>query len=230
MISARGLVKRYPDGEGGSLVVLDQVNLDVEAREFLAIVGASGSGKSTLLHLLAGLDVHYEGELSVLGQRLTGLPDLRLSEHRNQKVGFVFQSFHLVPRLSVEENVALPSHFQRGLGPTGEAALRCARERLARVGLAAKARRLPAQLSGGERQRVAIARALFFEPPLLLCDEPTGNLDEATGAEIIALFSSLHAEGRTVVAVTHEERLRRAAGRVLRLSQGKLTPDVGALA
>ena len=215
MISARGLSRAFSDGEGGVLRVLDGVDLDVREGELVAVMGRSGSGKSTLLHILGGLDTSYEGQVTVAGVALRGLADRALSRFRNTTVGFVFQSFHLVPGLNALDNVALPSFFGE---PGGDA-----RAALERVGLGAKATRQPAQLSGGERQRVAIARALFCRPKVLFCDEPTGNLDASTGAEIIALFKSLNSEGLTILAVTHEERVSAAAGRVLRLEQGKLS-------
>jgi putative ABC transport system ATP-binding protein len=224
VIDARGITKSYRDGDA-EVRVLDGVDLEVAAGELVAVVGPSGSGKSTLLHLLGGLDVHYQGEISVDGVRLTGLPDQVLSRLRGEKLGFVFQSFHLVPSLSALENVLLPSFFT-GLDPDG--ARRRAQEVLARVGLEAKQGRSPAQLSGGERQRVAIARALFGNPRVLLCDEPTGNLDARTGGEIIQLFQALNRDGLTVLVVTHEDRMSGAAKRVLRLREGKLVPAEGA--
>ncbi len=218
MISARGLTKVFRDGAGPGVRVLDGLGLEVAAGEFVAVVGPSGSGKSTLLHVLGGLDVHYEGEVSVGGGRLTGLSDRDLARFRNTQVGFVFQAFHLIPNLPAVENVLLPAHF----GPPRPNARRRAEEVLARVGLKDKANRVPAQLSGGERQRVAIARALYAEPKVLFCDEPTGNLDAVTGDEVIGLFKALHREGLTVLAVTHEERMSAAAARVLRLKDGRL--------
>ncbi len=221
MIRARDIVKRYRDGEGPEVRVLDGLSLDVEAGDFVAIVGPSGSGKSTLLHLLGGLDVHYEGSVEVAGTKVTGLPDAALARFRNTKVGFIFQSFHLVPNLSALENVLLPSHF----GPASQQARARASAVLARVGLGEKQDRIPSRLSGGERQRVAIARALFTGPQVLLCDEPTGNLDAATGAGIISLFQELHREGLTLLAVTHEDRMSDAARRVLRLKEGRLVEE-----
>ena len=220
MIRARDIVKRYRDGEGPEVRVLDGLSLDVEAGDFVAIVGPSGSGKSTLLHLLGGLDVHYEGRVEVAGTQVTGLADAALARFRNAKVGFIFQSFHLVPNLSALENVLLPSHFAAAAG--GAEARQRAAAVLTRVGLGEKQDRVPSRLSGGERQRVAIARALFTGPQVLLCDEPTGNLDAATGAGIIALFQELHREGLTLLAVTHEDRMSNAARRVLRLDRGRL--------
>jgi len=218
VIEASGLSKTFEDGEGKSLAVLSGASLRVARGELVAVMGRSGSGKSTLLHILGGLDTDYAGQVTVAGQRLDGASDEALARFRNTTVGFVFQSFHLVSGLTAAENVALPELF----GAHAADAPRRALEALERVGLAAKAQRNPAQLSGGERQRVAIARALFLKPPVLLCDEPTGNLDGATGAEIIELFQRLNREGLTILAVTHEDRVSAAAQRVLRLDQGQL--------
>lgn len=220
MISAKRLCRSYDDGERGQVRVLDDVSLDVQPGEFVAVVGRSGSGKSTLLHVLGGLDTAYRGEVSVAGTTLSGLSDAALARFRNEQVGFVFQSFHLVQGLSARDNVALPSFFSPV--PPADADAR-ALEALARVGLEGKAERLPSQLSGGERQRVAIARALFARPKVLLCDEPTGNLDAATSEQVVALFTELNRGGLTVLAVTHEDRLRGAASRVLTLLEGKLS-------
>jgi putative ABC transport system ATP-binding protein len=226
VIRARDIVKEYHDGDGTLVRVLDGLALDVAQGDFVAVVGPSGSGKSTLLHLLGGLDVHYTGEVEVGGVKLRGLRDRELAQFRNTHVGFVFQSFHLIPNLSAVENVLMPSHF--GVA-SGEARKR-AEAMLDRVGLLSKKDRAPVRLSGGERQRVAIARALFNGPKLLLCDEPTGNLDAATGAGVIQLFHELHREGLTVLAVTHEERMSSAARRVLRLKEGRLVEESAALA
>jgi putative ABC transport system ATP-binding protein len=221
VIRARNIVKQYRDGDGTEVRVLDGLSLDVADGDFVAVVGPSGSGKSTLLHLLGGLDVHYQGEVEVAGVRLAGLKDKALAHFRNQHVGFVFQSFHLIPNLSAVENVLMPSHF----GPANPDARKRAEALLDRVGLLAKRDRSPVRLSGGERQRVAIARALFTGPRLLLCDEPTGNLDAATGAGVISLFQELHREGLTLLAVTHEDRMSSAARRVLRLKEGRLVEE-----
>ncbi|WNG20020.1 ABC transporter ATP-binding protein [Cystobacter fuscus] len=221
MIRARDIVKRYQDGEGSEVRVLDGLSLEMEQGDFVAVVGPSGSGKSTLLHLLGGLDVDYQGQVEVAGVKLTGLKEPALARFRNQHVGFVFQSFHLIPNLSAVENVLMPSHF--GAAPVD--ARKRAEALLDRVGLLAKKDRTPVRLSGGERQRVAIARALFTGPKLLLCDEPTGNLDAATGAGVISLFQELHREGLTLLAVTHEDRMSSAARRVLRLKEGRLVEE-----
>lgn len=219
MISVAAVSRGYDDGARGVVRVLDGVDLEVRAGEFLAVVGRSGSGKSTLLHVLGGLDSGFSGEVTVAGTRLSKLSDGALSRFRNESVGFVFQSFHLVMGLSALDNVLLPAAFS----PTEGGSQAQAKEALARVGLGDKAARLPSQLSGGERQRVAIARALFNRPKVLLCDEPTGNLDAQTADEVIGLFKSLNAEGLTIVAVTHEDRLRQAATRVVTLSDGRLS-------
>lgn len=220
MIEATALVREYDDGESGCLRVLDGANLRVETGEFVAVVGRSGSGKSTLLHVLGGLDTAYGGTVVVDGVRLTGMPDSTLSRFRNETVGFVFQSFHLVSGVNALENVALPARFARS--SVGSLEVR-AKAALERVGLASHAKRAPGQLSGGERQRVAIARALFSNPKILLCDEPTGNLDAATADEVVELFQGLNRAGLTIVAVTHEDRLRSAASRVVTLAGGRLS-------
>ena len=221
MIRARDIVKQYRDGDGTEVRVLDGLSLDVADGDFVAVVGPSGSGKSTLLHLMGGLDVHYQGDVEVAGVKLSGLKDKELARFRNQHVGFVFQSFHLIPNLSAVENVLMPSHF----GAASPEARKRAEALLDRVGLLAKKDRAPVRLSGGERQRVAIARALFTGPRLLLCDEPTGNLDAATGAGVITLFQELNREGITLLAVTHEDRMSSAARRVLRLKEGRLVEE-----
>ena len=224
MIHARQLRKAYRNG-ADEVRVLNGLDLDVRAGEFVAVVGPSGSGKSTLLHVLGGLDASYAGEVEVAGVRLNELNDVALARFRNRQVGFVFQSFHLIASLSALDNVLLPAFFdvEAVAGPRRKRA----EDVLARVGLIEKKNRVPAQLSGGERQRTAIARALFAEPKLLLCDEPTGNLDETTGGEVIELFRELHRDGLTILVVTHEDRMSTAAQRVLRLTGGVLRPSGG---
>ena len=219
MIRVEALSRSYDDGARGKVRVLDGVALFVHAGEFVAITGRSGSGKSTLLHVLGGLDTAFTGLVEVAGTKLAGLGDAALSRFRNETIGFVFQSFHLVPGLSSVDNVSLPSSFS--VSEPSDVAQR-AKSALERVGLGDKLTRSPEQLSGGERQRVAIARALFHAPKVLLCDEPTGNLDRVTADEVIALFKKLNAEGLTIVAVTHEDRLRLAATRVVSLVDGRL--------
>ncbi|HVE82481.1 MAG TPA: ABC transporter ATP-binding protein [Myxococcales bacterium] len=226
MIEARSIIKSYQDGERAEVRVLDGLDLAVTDGELVAVVGPSGSGKSTLLHLLGGLDVHYRGEISVNGVRLTGLSDRALSGFRGAHLGFVFQSFHLVPALSALENVMLPSFFasrERAAAPA-EARKR-AEEVLARVGLEPKRQRSPAQLSGGERQRVAIARALVGRPALLLADEPTGNLDSVAGNRILDLLLELHAGGATIAVITHDREVADRLGRRVFLRDGRIEHD-----
>ena len=222
-IELRGVEKQYPPREPGlpSQELLRGVDLAVRRGEFVAVEGQSGSGKSTLLHILGGLDREFAGEARVLGCDLRAVSDQELSALRHTQIGFVFQSFNLLPALSAIENVLLPDFFGDGLPDAG----RRAREALDRVGLADKSRARPAALSGGERQRVAIARALVARPPLLLADEPTGNLDARTGEGVIDLFRQLHRDGMTLLIVTHEARVSHAAARVLVLRDGRLHVD-----
>ncbi len=224
MITLAAVEKSFRDGER-EIPVLRGVDLQVAQGELVAIVGPSGSGKSTLLHVAGGLDRDYRGRVAVEGSDLSRLSARELARLRNRTIGFVFQSFNLLPGLSAIENVMLPGMLRDATGePPGAVRARAA-DALIRVGLADKASATPARLSGGERQRVAIARALFVRPRVLLADEPTGNLDVTTGEEIIRLFSELAAAGMAVLVVTHEERVSGAAARVLQLREGKLTPS-----
>ena len=222
-IELRGIRKQYPPREPGlpPQELLQGVDLTVLRGEFVAVEGQSGSGKSTLLHLLGGLDREFDGEARVLGCDLRAVKDAELSALRHTQIGFVFQSFNLLPALTALENVLLPDYFGDGVPDAG----RRAKEALERVGLADKAGSRPAALSGGERQRVAIARALVARPPLVLADEPTGNLDARTGEGVIDLFRRLHREGMTLLIVTHEARVSHAATRVLVLRDGVLVSD-----
>jgi putative ABC transport system ATP-binding protein len=221
VIRLRGVSKAFRDA-GREVPILRGVDLDVAPREMVAVVGPSGSGKSTLLYVAGALDQDFTGEAVVAGVPLAGLSARDRADLRNRSVGFVFQSFNLLQGLSALENVMLPGLLRRGDGvPIARTRARAA-EALSDVGLAAKADQPPARLSGGERQRVAIARALFARPAVLLADEPTGNLDAVTGEGIIRLFADLAASGLTVLVVTHEERVSRAATRLLHLSEGRL--------
>ncbi len=223
MIALRHVVKRFRDGDE-PLTVLDGLDLDVAAGELVAVIGASGSGKSTLLYVTGGLDADFQGEATVAGRSLRALPGDARAAFRNATVGFVFQAFNLLPTLSALDNVCLPAFFRsQGPAPSRGELQAAGLAALARVGLGAKARKRPAQLSGGERQRVAIARALFARPRVLLADEPTGNLDAASGSAVIALFQELAASGLAVVVATHEERVSRVASRILHLSEGRLS-------
>jgi len=218
LLRLEGVHKFY--GEGAArLHVLHDVNLAVREGEFLAIVGQSGSGKSTLLHILGCLDRPSEGSY-FLGDRDTArLGDDDLSEVRNGSIGFVFQSFQLVPQLTVLENVEVPLVYA---GVPRAERHRIAGEKLAQVGLSGRLRHRPPQLSGGEQQRVAIARALSHDPRVLLADEPTGNLDSATGAQILSLIRELHASGRTIVMITHDEKVAAQAPRRVHILDGRL--------
>ncbi len=226
MIEARALTRRVSlSADSLPLTILDDVSFAVGAGESVAIVGASGSGKSTLLGLLAGLDEPSSGEVSISGTSLFALDDDGRAALRGEKIGFVFQSFQLLPALTALENVMLPLE----LAGVAEAE-REARRWLERVGLAGRTGHYPRQLSGGEQQRVALARAFAPQPSLLLADEPTGNLDAATGAAIIELLFSLNRErGTTLLLVTHDESLAARCGRQLRMQAGCLHETATAL-
>ncbi len=222
-VRTTGLTHRLPSG-GRTLTILDRVDLAIEAGEFVAVLGPSGSGKSTLLALIAGLDRPTEGHIEVLGHAVSALDEDALALFRRRHVGFVFQSFQLLSNLTALENVLLPLE----LAGTREAEGR-ARELLEAVGLGERTHHYPSQLSGGEQQRVAIARAFAARPPLLLADEPTGNLDGATGARIIDVLLELRErEGTTLVLVTHDPALASRADRQIRLRDGRLDVTAGA--
>jgi|SRR6185436_9335401 len=217
MISVRDLVMRLPSG-GRSLTILDGVSLDIAAGEVVAVTGPSGSGKSTLLGLLAGLDTPSAGSITVDGVEVTRLGEAELARFRRRTIGFVFQSYHLIPTLTATENVAVPLELAGSAHP-----LPAARRLLDEVGLADRADHYPAQLSGGEQQRVALARAVSLAPPVLLADEPTGNLDSATGEQIIDVLLGLNRQrGSTLVLVTHDAALAARAGRAIALRDGRL--------
>jgi lipoprotein-releasing system ATP-binding protein len=219
-LSAHGIVKSYEIG-GRALTVLRDLELDVEAGEMVAIVGASGVGKSTLLHVLGGLDRVDHGSVVVDGTDLTHLPDAQVVAFRNRRVGFVFQFHHLLPEFSALENAEMPMRIARA--PLAEARQR-AEHLLRRVGLGDRLSHRPGMLSGGEQQRVAVARALVMQPSVLLADEPTGDLDEQTAESLHALLRDMHsAFGLTSVIATHNPRLAAACDRVLKLQDGRLT-------
>jgi putative ABC transport system ATP-binding protein len=220
MLEVRRLCKRYVLA-GREVAVLDQLDLQVESGEFVAIRGASGSGKSTLLHMLGCLDRPSAGEYRFAGQPMQTLDDDALSAFRANDVGFVFQGFHLLPELTARENVALPFVYRGGVAGSGGEVDQLVSEALAQVGLAERAEHLPAHLSGGEMQRVAIARAVVKRPRLLLADEPTGNLDSATGREILDLLAGLNQGGMTLILVTHDESVACRANRQLLLRDGR---------
>jgi ABC-type lipoprotein export system ATPase subunit len=217
VVRASGLVKTY--GEGHAAVrVLDGLDLDASRGELVAVVGRSGSGKSTLLHVLGGLDRPERGTIEIGGTRIDQLDERGLTAIRRDRVGFVFQAFHLLPELSGLENVLLPAQLARD----GLQAAPRARDLLAQLGLDDVARRLPTTLSGGEQQRLAVARALINDPILVLADEPTGNLDESSGAQVLDLLRGAADSGRVVVLATHDTSATGIADRVLRLQDGRL--------
>ena len=228
MIVAEGLTKEYSSG-GRPLRVLDSVDLTVEEEDFVAIVGPSGSGKTTLLGLLAGLDEPTAGRVSLSGQDLSLLTEDGRAVFRAQNVGFVFQTFHLLPTLTALENVMVPAELLgRRESSDGTPARAWASGLLERVGLADRLDHYPAQLSGGEQQRVALARAFSGEPRILFADEPTGNLDRATGEHVVQLLESLNSKARTtLVLVTHDLSLADRARRIVSLADGRIVPATG---
>ena len=221
IIQARNVRKTY-SGDGSDVHALDGVDLDVADGEFIAVMGPSGSGKSTLLHVLGALDVPDSGDIVLDGKDLAKLSRAELADVRRQSVGFVFQFFNLVPVLTIGENVALPAVLD-GVGEK-DAADR-AQAVLASLGLESQEDKLPAQLSGGEQQRVAVARAVINSPALLLADEPTGNLDRASGADVLRLFGTLNDDGQTVVIVTHDPAVASHAARVVFMRDGRLVDE-----
>ncbi|HEX7056242.1 MAG TPA: ABC transporter ATP-binding protein [Bacilli bacterium] len=221
MIRLRGITKTYRNGPL-ELVALKTIDLDIEPGEFVAIMGPSGSGKSTLMNILGCLDVPTAGKYVLDGQEVQALSEEELAKVRNRKIGFVFQSFNLLPRQSVLRNVELPMLYG---GVKKQERLRRARFFIEKVGLAERIQHRPNELSGGQRQRVAIARALSMNPAVLLADEPTGNLDAKSSEEIMDLFKQINDEGSTVILVTHEPDIAAHAKRVLRFGDGEILED-----
>ncbi|MCT9095043.1 ABC transporter ATP-binding protein [Haloarchaeobius sp. HME9146] len=209
--------KTYQVGE--PVHALDGVSLDIPRGSYTAVMGPSGSGKSTLMNVIGCLDTPTEGEVFVNGEEVTAMGDRERTRIRGEEVGFVFQTFNLMPRMTAVENVALPLVF-RGIG--GDERREQAADILERVGLGDRLDHVPNELSGGQRQRVAIARALVSDPAIILADEPTGNLDTTTGEQIMSLFEELHAEGNTVMMVTHERNIAEHAERVVNIVDGKI--------
>ena len=223
IIRLAGVSKVYGDGDD-EVHALRGITLDLESGDFAAIMGPSGSGKSTLMHILGCLDVPTEGEYTLAGTPVSQMSSRQLARIRNQRVGFVFQTFNLLPRATILRNVELPLLYA-GAGRVERR--KGALEALEKVGLADRARALPSQMSGGQRQRVAIARALVNNPSIILADEPTGNLDTKTGQDILALFGDLHRNGHTVILVTHDSNIAGRARRIIRIVDGLIADGDG---
>jgi putative ABC transport system ATP-binding protein len=225
MIALRNVTLRL-HAAGRAVTVLDDVSIEIPDKQFIAVVGPSGSGKSTLLAVMAGLERPTSGTVALDGVDLTALDEAGLARVRLNRIGFVFQSFHLIPTLTALENVAVPLELAGDSRPLDRA-----RELLDAVGLSSRAGHYPVQLSGGEQQRAALARACARRPPILLADEPTGNLDADSGAQVMGLLRALHAErGGTLVLVTHDTQLAGAADRTITLRGGRVIADASAVA
>jgi len=221
MIDMKDVVKRYTLG-GETIYALDHVSLHVSPGEYVAVIGPSGSGKSTLMNIIGCLDQADSGTYILNGKPIKKYRERQLARIRNRQIGFIFQGFNLLPKLSAFENVELPMIYQ-GIGARKRKKL--AKEALQRVGLGDRMRHRPNQLSGGQQQRCAIARALAVKPSLILADEPTGNLDKKTGQEIMAMFRELHEAGNTIVLITHDSKVAQCAERIIRIEDGRLYED-----
>ena len=222
MIRLAGITKVYDMGADVTVTALAGVDLAIGAREFVAVMGPSGSGKSTLMNIIGCLDRPSGGRYTLEGIDVARMSDRELAQVRNARVGFIFQTFNLLPRMTALRNVELPLVYA---GVARHARHKRATAALVRVGLADRVRHRPNQLSGGQRQRVAIARALVNNPSIVFADEPTGNLDTATGREIMDLLAALHGDGATIILVTHEAEVAAYAGRVIHLRDGRITHD-----
>ncbi|MBT4740223.1 MAG: ABC transporter ATP-binding protein [Rhodospirillaceae bacterium] len=228
VIQLKGICKSYPRPDEGPLEVLRNIEININEGDYIAIVGPSGSGKSTLMNILGLLDHADSGEYLMDGENVSGLSSAKLANLRNQKIGFVFQQFHLLPRTTAIENVEIPLVYSNADNPEQRAI-----DALKSVGLGDRMKHMPEELSGGQQQRVAIARALVTDPELILADEPTGNLDKASGEDLMALLQELNDNGRTIVVITHDENLAKRAKRTVRIDDGRLselrdvTPDSG---
>lgn len=221
LIEIKDIYKIYNPGEN-EVRALDGISLNVEHGEFLAIVGQSGSGKSTLMNMLGLLDVPTSGTYTLDGVDVKDMTDDELSEIRNKEIGFIFQGFNLIPSLTAVENVELPLVYR---GMKKEERNKLALEALDRVGLSHRLDHLPKQMSGGQQQRVAIARAVAARPPIILADEPTGNLDSHSGIEVMKILHELHQEGRTIILITHDNDIANEAERVIKISDGQIVAD-----
>ena len=221
LIRLEGIKKHYQMG-GETIAALDGIDLEIKRNEYIAFIGSSGSGKSTMMNILGCLDTPSAGNYFLNGRDVAGMSEADLARTRNEEIGFIFQSFNLLTRATALQNVMQPLIY-RGMRPAERE--KRGRQAMARVGLENRLDHLPNQLSGGQRQRVAIARALCSEPSILLADEPTGNLDSTTAADIMALFDTLHAEGQTLIVVTHEPDIAAHCGRSVRLADGRVLSD-----
>lgn len=221
MILIENLYKIYKMGDS-EVHALDGVSLHIRPHEFVAIIGPSGSGKSTLMNMIGCLDVPTSGKYFLNGQDVSDLTDDQQATIRNKTIGFIFQQYNLLPKLSARENVELPLIYR---GVPADERHELAMNALKRVGMAERAEHMPKELSGGQQQRVSIARALAGKPPLILADEPTGALDSRTGAELMIMLKELHEEGNTIVLITHDSNIARQAKRVIRIQDGKITDD-----
>jgi putative ABC transport system ATP-binding protein len=224
MIVLKNVTKLYSKNGGLKIPAVDDVSLEIAKGSFVAITGPSGSGKTTLMNIIGLLDRPSSGHYSLDGHEVGSLADNETARLRNQKIGFVFQAFHLLPRTTAKENVELPLLYADH-SPPGHQAV----EILKTVGLAERLNHYPAELSGGEQQRVAIARALINNTEILLADEPTGNLDSQAGAEVMKIFQNLHRSGRTIILITHDPEVARHAQQVIRLADGKIANQEGFL-
>ena len=222
LVEVKDLYKIYNPGEN-EVRALDGINLTVEKGEFLAIVGQSGSGKSTFMNMIGLLDIPTSGTYLLDGIDVSSMSDDELSEIRNKKIGFIFQGFNLIPSLNAVENVELPLVYR---GMKKEERHKLALEALERVGLSHRLDHLPKQMSGGQQQRVAIARAVAARPPVILADEPTGNLDSHSSVEVMKILHELHKEGRTIILITHDNDIANEAERVIRIQDGQIISDV----
>ncbi len=222
LIEIRDMCKVYNPGEN-EVRALDHVNLRIDKNEFVAIIGQSGSGKSTLMNMLGCLDVPSSGTYILNGQDVSGLTDDDLSDIRNREIGFIFQGFNLISGLTALENVELPLIY-RGVGKKER--IQLSKTALEKVGLKARMEHKPSEMSGGQQQRVAIARAIAQAPPVILADEPTGNLDSGSTREIMEILKGLHAEGRTVILITHDNEIAARAKRIIRIMDGKIVDDI----
>ena len=222
LIDIKDIYKIYNEGEESEVRALDGVSLSIDRGEFVAIIGQSGSGKSTLMNILGCLDIPSYGDYHLDGVDVTELSDKQLSHIRNKQIGFIFQGFNLIPALDAQENVELPLIYQ-GVGAWNREDM--ALEALERVALADRAHHRPTEMSGGQQQRVAIARAIATHPPIIMADEPTGALDSKTGRHVLEILHGLHAEGTTVILITHDNGIAATAERIVRLSDGKIIQD-----